>query len=124
MIKKYFKKIEQILDKHNHIIEDQTIHTMKLADDKGYIEGEVFFIDETTLDFLEVVNTNKIEKERYKYHYMNKDKQLIFRYDNAQHHRDLDTFPHHKHTEKSVVESKEPNLEIVLVEIENKIVSK
>lgn len=124
MIKKYFKRIEKLLDNHSHIIEDQIIKTNTFADDKGSIEGEVFFIDETTLDFLEIVNTNKANKEKYRYHYMDKDKQLIFRYDNAQHHRELKTFPHHKHTEKGVEESKEPDLEIVLKEIEIKLINK
>jgi hypothetical protein len=124
MIKKHFKKIEKSLDNHSHIIEDQIIKTNTFADDKGSIEGEIFFIDETTLDFMEVVNTNKTEKEKYKYYYMDKEKQIIFRYDNAQHHRDLKTFPHHKHTENNVEESKEPNFDIVLNEIENKLINK
>ena len=119
MIKKYFNKIDNSLDNYSHIIEDQNIIKKTFADDKGLIQGEVFFIDDTTLDFLEVVNNNK--KEKYKFHYMDKEKQLIFRYDNAPHHTELKTFPHHKHTNNGVVESSEPNLNNVLCEIENYI---
>jgi len=124
MIKKYFKKIEKSLENYSYIIENQIIKKNIFADDKGLIEGEIFFVDETKLEFLQVVNTNKVEKEKYKYHYMDKNKQIIFRYDNAQHFRSLKTFPHHKHTENGVEESKEPNFEVVLNEIENILINK
>ncbi len=122
MIKKYFKKIEKSLDNHRNIIEDQIIKTNAFTEDKGSIEGEVLFTDETSLGFMEVVNTNKIEKEKYKYHYMDKDKHMIFRYDNAPHHKDLKTFPHHKHTKTGIEESKEPNFDIVITEIEKQMI--
>ena len=123
MIRKYFKKIEKLLDDRSHIVEDLNINTNTFADDKGLIQGVIFFVDQTTLEFLEVVNTTKQEKEKYKYHYMDKDKNLIFRYDNAKHHRVLKTFPHHKHTACGVEESEEPNFEFVMNEIENRILT-
>lgn len=123
MIAKYFKNIEKTIEAFDFIIEDHSLTTNALAHDKGTIEGELYFNDATTLDFMEAVNTAKNQKERYKYHYMDADKNLVFRYDNAPHHRELKTFPHHKHTESSVIESSEPNLNSVLSEIEKRIVS-
>jgi len=55
---------------------------------------------------------------------MDKDKNLIFRYDDAEHHREIATFPHHKHTPNGVEESNEPNIETIMKEIENIIKSK
>lgn len=124
MIREYFKKIEELLNSRSHIIEDQVTHAKTYSDDKGSIAGEVSFIDESTLDFLEVINTGKKEKDKYKYHYMNKDKDMIFRYDNAPHFQNLQTFPHHKHTSHGVIESAEPNLEMVLSEVEGILISK
>jgi len=49
---------------------------------------------------------------------------MIFRYDNAEHHKNIKTFPHHKHLENSVIESPEKNLFDVLLEIEAMIRSK
>lgn len=123
MIKKYFREIQNLLDSRSHIIEDQVVNTKTYADDKGSITGEVSFIDESTLDFLEVVDTNKTYKDKYKYHYMDKDKQLVFRYDNAPHFKALKTFPHHKHTKNEVIESNEPNLEGILNEIESNLIN-
>ena len=49
---------------------------------------------------------------------MNKDYEMQFRYDNAKHHRDIKTFPHHKHTKNEIIESKEIEIQIALAEIE------
>ena len=64
----------------------------------------------------------KKDKQKYSYHYMNKDKEMIFRYDNVQHHRNIKTFPHHKHTPNNIVESKEPTLKQILNEVEQHII--
>jgi len=123
MISKYFKKIEKILDDYNHIVEDYIINKQTFTLEKGAIESEVFFNDNSQLDFNEVVNTNQMNKQKYSYHYMNENKEMIFRYDNVQHHREIKTFPHHKHLEKEIVESSEPDLEKVLEEIEKIILN-
>jgi hypothetical protein len=53
---------------------------------------------------------------------MNKEGDLIFRYDNAPHHQklNLSTFPHHKHDrhEDNIVISTAPFLEVVFQEIQ------
>ena len=48
---------------------------------------------------------------------MDKEKVLIFRYDNATHHKNIKTYPHHKHLTDSVTESYEVKLFDVLLEI-------
>ena len=105
MISKYFKKIENSVDDFNHIIDDYIVNKQTFTQEKGAIEGEVFFNDDSQLDFNEVINTNQKSKQKYSYHYMNKEKELIFRYDNIQHHREIKTFPHHKHISNEIIES-------------------
>lgn len=36
MIKKYFRKIQDLLDIRSHIIEDQVVNTKTYAENKGY----------------------------------------------------------------------------------------
>lgn len=55
---------------------------------------------------------------------MDPQARLIFRYDNAYHHSQLKTYPHHKHCEETVVESMEPNLYDVLIEVQSVINTK
>jgi len=124
MVTKYFKKVEEQLGDFDHIIEDYILDKIVYTQEKGMVEGEVFFNDSTQLDFTEVVDTNQKNKQKYSYQYMNEDKETIFRYDNVQHHKEIKTFPHHKHTTNGIVESKEPNLKQILDEIEEIIVEK
>ena len=42
----------------------------------------------------------------------------------TKHHRQLKTFPHHKHTSKGVAECNEPKIEKILNEIEIHITNK
>ncbi len=49
---------------------------------------------------------------------MDVNNRLIFRYDNAPHHRQVPTFPHHKHLPEEVVESSAPDIAAVLDETE------
>jgi hypothetical protein len=123
MISKYFKKIEKVLSDYNHIVEDYIINKQTFTQEKGAIESEVFFNDSSQLEFNEVVNTNQISKQKYSYHYMDKNKEMIFRYDSVQHHRDIKTFPHHKHIQNGIEESTEPDLERILKEIENMVLN-
>jgi len=62
-----------------------------------------------------------IDRKMYSYQYMNSQNDLIFRYDNTEHHRKLNlpTFPHHKHdgSEDNVIKSDAPFLAEVLNEV-------
>ncbi len=49
---------------------------------------------------------------------MDKQERLIFRYDNAPHHSDVSSFPHHKHLPDGVAESEDKGIIDVLDEIE------
>ena len=89
----------------------------------GIIEGELFFTDESRLYFIEFVNVKEtIEVYKYSYHYQDRNGDLIFRYDMAPHHREIQTFPHHKHTlSNKVIEAFCPTLAQVLDEIDDMI---
>jgi len=54
---------------------------------------------------------------------MDGQNKLIFRYDNARHHPEIPTFPHHKHLSDLIEESEEPNIAGVLSEIERIVLS-
>jgi len=80
----------------------------------------IIFIDGSSLHFLEYVleEDNRLLRISYRFHYTKQDNSLVFRYDNAPHHPELPTFPHHKHLPRNkVVSSIEKNLIDVLDEI-------
>ncbi|NJO89424.1 MAG: hypothetical protein HC831_11055 [Chloroflexia bacterium] len=88
---------------------------------QGIISGEIDFVDKSELSFMEFIDTGNKKKIKYKYHYMDSNKNLIFRYDNAMHHPEINTFPHHKHVEDDIEESTEPEMIDVLSEIQKKL---
>ena len=74
----------------------------------NFIDGSVLFIK----DYLFIDS-----KRKYFYHWQDKSGSLLSRWDNAPHHSDLISFPHHRHLENTeVTASTERNLpEIFLV---------
>jgi hypothetical protein len=79
-----------------------------------FAEGKIVFYDGSILEFTESITP---ERFKYRYHYMKVNNELIFRYDNVPHHREIATFPDHKHYLNAVVESQIPDLKQVIEEI-------
>ena len=46
-------------------------------------------------------------------HWQDKNNELLIRWDNAPFHRDIETFPHHKHQDSLILSSDEIGLEDV-----------
>lgn len=112
----YFARIEEMLaefpDIRHYELQKKVYNTKQ-----GYISDRVVFEDSTRLDFVEVKDTDIVHKLKYRYHYMDTTQEIIFRYDNAPHHPEVSSFPHHKHTNDDVYECDEPSLDGVLLEI-------
>jgi hypothetical protein len=122
LIDNYFEHIRSVLSQPS-IIQKVELETEKRTDTLGFIRGNVYFKDGSLLHIREFVDVEiSIERGKYTYQYMNKEGDLIFRYDNAPHHQklNLSTFPHHKHDrhEDNIVISTAPFLEVVFQEIQ------
>jgi hypothetical protein len=65
----------------------------------GYFRVRCTLIDGSELQPTERVRDvgDALAIEKYSFHWQNKDGTPIYRWDNAPHHRDLSTFPHHLH---------------------------
>ena len=121
MIDVYFSWIRTIIGQFSHIITQRSLVEKVYHDELGFIEGRLQFTDDSRLEFGELKNGRVVSKPKYRYQYMNRKNELIFRYDNAKHYPDLPNFPHHKHSPGGVEASTEPTLENVLEEIQNLI---
>jgi hypothetical protein len=53
----------------------------------------------------------------YRYHFQDSNNKVIFRYDNAPHFPQIDTFPHHKHLLNTVIAVNMPTYLEVLKEV-------
>jgi hypothetical protein len=118
-IEAYFSELEGVLRDFPSI--RSYILTKKIYNlQQGFIGGKIVFENSHSLEFVEVVNVERAGKVKYRYQYMDAEQNLIFRYDNAPHHPETLSFPHHKHTLGGVRESQEPDLAEVLFEISRK----
>jgi hypothetical protein len=110
------------------VIESYEINSEKRGFYEGFIKGKIIFLDQSYLHVREFVDVEiKIQRPMYSYQDMNGVHNLIFRYDNTEHHRklNLSNFPHHKHNgnETNVISSNAPFLKEVITEISNLIKS-
>ena len=121
LIDEYFQEIEVYISNCPSVLESHVIKD-KRSLHIGIIEGEISFMDGSVLFFIEFINVKEIEAERYKYsyHYQDKTGKFIFRYDMAPHHKEIKTFPHHKHLKsEKIMEAADSDLIKVLDEIED-----
>lgn len=84
-----------------------------------YEKAKLILIDGSELHISQVWIANNLEK--YSYYWLDEEGEIITGWDNAPHHKEIDTFPHHKHKAGKVLPSKENSLEKVLFKIKEKV---
>ena len=121
MIEAYFRHIESLLASTG-IVHSSGITYDKRSTFLGFIRGNIYFLDGSTLHVREFVNVQRdTDHYMYVYQYQSPTHDFIFRYDNTPHFPHLSTFPHHKHEghDAHVVAARPPSLETVLSEIDH-----
>ncbi|MEA3310226.1 MAG: DUF6516 family protein [Chloroflexota bacterium] len=122
-IEAYFQQVREIIEACP-VMQTFNVTFDKRGTHEGFIRGEAYLIDGSTLHLREFVDVEStVDRLVYTYQYMDSAQHLIFRYDNTGHHRKLKlpTYPHHKHagSESNVASSSAPDLDTVLKEIES-----
>ena len=115
MISGYFREVELRL-KNAEIIADKSVDLREFSATEGMLRGRLLFVDGSMLEFMEYLQEEN--RLKYRFHLMDKEGNIVFRYDNAPHHKDVSSFPHHKHLPINVVESDEKGIMDILDEIE------
>lgn len=85
-------------------------------------KGRLKLTDNSILEITEIFVFD-ISKRKYSFQWMDENYDLKIRWDNAPHHRQIITFPHHKHIEQeeNIYESQETTVEEILGLIKSKI---
>ena len=121
MVSEYLKNLESQLD-NSPYVDILTTLNLEIGVAWGHIRlwgtlinGDIFEVAE----YIRLVQNN-IEVIRYSYHWQDSSNQLIRRWDNARHHLEIRTFPHHVHigTEDNVRESEGMDVNSFLRQIE------
>lgn len=85
MIIKFVKNIENTIASNPIILSSNIQKQFGPEDETVYLKGNLLFIDFSVIEIALFANKvqNKISIDKYRFHYMNKDGKLVFRYDNA-----------------------------------------
>ncbi|MGE0084474.1 MAG: DUF6516 family protein [Desulfococcaceae bacterium] len=123
MISSHFDCIEKII-RNDPLVIYVNLHRNFTSLNTAYIKGEITFADGSSLAVFQHVRIQESELfiTDYRYHCMTHDRQLIFRYDNAPHHSEITTFPHHKHLPLDVQSADMPDIEDVLAETDSLVI--
>ncbi|NIM16587.1 MAG: hypothetical protein GTO45_31790 [Candidatus Aminicenantes bacterium] len=119
IISDYILQVKTSIEKRPSVLSSKLI-----VDNRGdvvlYLKGEIVFTNQSELHFKEyIVSIPQLKKIAYSYHYQDAEKNMIFRHDNAEHHPELENFPHHKHVDQQTVSSEEVSLDDILDSIVN-----
>ena len=107
MIREYFSEVEKKLEEIKWLIKKKNIELNLVSEEMGIIKGKIVFVNNNALDFRELVSE---EHTDYRFHFMNGNKRLIYRWDSAPHHKEITSFPFHLHTPEGVRECDKVNL--------------
>jgi len=124
-IDQYFKKTQKTIS-NSKIVASTHIEYIKVLENEGYMRGTLTLTDGSELRLLEYarISNGRAIILRYRFQWQIAG-ELITRWNNAPHHPEVETFPHHKHvkSEGKPKPSKAKNLISILKEIEAKIIS-
>lgn len=120
LIDSHFQAIENAIN-DDLLVVTFDLERVYMTRTRAYIKGKINFADGTSLALFQHVKIteNGLDITDYRYHYMNADDRMIFRYDNAPHHRELDKFPNHKHLPMGLESVAMPTVKDVLEEIDS-----
>ena len=116
------RTIQEYFDFISGVVERSRAESIEVEFDRdqaaGTVDGVLYFYDGSRLEFTETVSIQRYRpvKLTYRYQYIRAD-ESVFRYDNARHHPDLPSFPHHKHVGNERLPAAEPTLSQVLDEV-------
>lgn len=115
MIQDYYELVKRVAKKSPSVKKFRFIKEF-IGVNKGYIRFVIELRDDSELHVFEYIDSS-MRKIDYSYHWQDKYKKLIARWDNAPHHRDIETFPHHVHEGEDVRLSEEPTFAEILKKI-------
>jgi hypothetical protein len=117
IIKEYLTGLYSLIDELPFTLLTN-IHPENRGEVALYIKGEIIFVDRSEFHVKEYfIAIPELNKLAYSYHYQKHDKELIFRYDNADHYSEIETYPYRKHVYNAVLNSANMEIKAVIDEI-------
>lgn len=115
MIEDYFEFLKRVANKNPEVVKFRLIREF-IGANRGFIRFVIELRDSSELHVFEYIDSG-LHKIDYSYHWQNKEKKLIKRWDNAPHHPEIETFPNHVHEGENI----KPSAGLTFVEILKKV---
>jgi hypothetical protein len=93
----------KIIEEYSYIISNYSVSDFRRYGEAFSLVAKIEFIDGSSLHIRDYLFIDG--KRKYSYHWQTTDGELISRWDNSPHHRDISSFPHHRHLSKEVIKS-------------------
>jgi len=119
VIRKFISEIEKSINSSSIVLSSNIQKYFGPGEEAAYLKGHLLIIDSSILEIAIFATESRktLSIEKYRLNYMSSTGQMLFRYDNAPHHPEIDNCPHHKHTSDKIVPSTMPSLKDILNEI-------
>lgn len=104
--------------KENHIVKDAEILSLLQGGNFYYLKIKAYIVNDTLL-FIKIYLSDT--EYDYSFHWQDKEGTLIARWDNAPHHPEIGTYPHHIHTPLGIKDSYDITLQDVLEQLMKRI---
>jgi hypothetical protein len=104
--------LRKIVDEYSNIV--KLIEKLEISEEEqiSKLKAKLRLFDGTILWVREVWLKEKIEA--YSYYWLRPDETVIIGWDNAPHHREVNSFPHHMHVGEKIEPSSQRDLKEVL----------
>ena len=102
MIEQYLRELDELISASPEVIDVQIIRRSVWDTELEKVALYRYRLKMSNRSLLELTERLVEEKgtlsiKRYRHHWQSRDGQVIKRWDNAPHHPEIDTFPHHLH---------------------------
>ena len=126
MIRRFVENLEKSIVSNPVVLSSNIQKHFGPTNNTVYVKGSIIFIDSSVLDIAIFANKTStvVSIEKYRFQYMDKQGQMLFRYDNAPHHPELSSFPEHKHVGDRTISLPQPDLKNIFNEITALILKK
>lgn len=118
-IEDYFTHVRQLVQRVPDTCAERYEEQI-LSVNRGNLRIRLRFSDHALLEISEamVFVAGELRWLSYRYHYQDSSAGLVCRYDNAPHHPEVPSHPHHKHASDYILASSRPSIEQVLHEVQ------
>lgn len=103
--REYFRQVQEAILKAAHVVQSN-LDFDEVSQHECYIKGTLTLNGGNELHIAEYVVTEPaIQRLKYRYHFQNTKSELVIRWDNAPHHPEINTHPHHAHLPQNQVKA-------------------